>query len=383
MATLKQLEALQLWRLAEGKSATPNGPRPTRRQQEQAQFKFAESVAYGDLPTQLRPSLVRSLREVFDTTPTVAEQFTTLWELSAIDVAENWETYGFSQANHEDQKKMGKSYVAGGLPSIGRQEPYPQIGLTGTEKSGKVGKVGEAFGIEWEAIVNSRGRNVNLVRRGLAAMGRHAANEGEIAVARLLANSSGFLVGTGEPIDNATLITGNPDMTDPTDIATAIGQLLNVSVEGVLPAYDRFVILTSPAHAPNVKRAVGARTIVRNPGVTSGASWSEELDYGAGVTVIGWKWLAALFPTIGAGSLVIPVPSEDDLPVLTRNRLEGYPEPSLWIKDSNARNASGGEVDAETDGDFDSDAVMTKVRHVVGASALWVNAIGYSSGANS
>lgn len=382
MATQKQLEALRLWRVAEGKSATPGGPLPTRREQEQAQFRFAESVAYGDLPTQLRPSLIRTLREVFDTTPTVADQFTTLWEIPDIDVDHKWETFGFSQANLEDQKKMGKDYVAGGLPSIGRQEPYPQIGLTGTEKSGRVSKVGEAFGIEWEAIVNSRGRQVNLVRRGLAAMGRHAANEGDIAVARLLANSSGFRVGSGEPIDDATLITGNPDMTDPTDIAAAIGQLLQVEVAGVLPGYDRFVILTSPAHAPNVKRAVGARTIVRNPGVTSGASWSEELDLGAGVSVIGWKWLSTLFPTIGAGSLIIPVPTEDELPVLTRNRLEGYPSPSLWIKDSNARNADGGVVDPENDGDFDSDAVMTKVRHVLGASALWVNAIGYSAGTN-
>lgn len=85
MASKAQLEAAKLWRAAEGKSATVDGPKPTRREQQSAQIKFAESIAYGGLATQLQPALVRSLRSYFDSTPVVADQFTRLWEFEGID----------------------------------------------------------------------------------------------------------------------------------------------------------------------------------------------------------------------------------------------------------------------------------------------------------
>ncbi len=382
MTTQRQLEALKLWRLAEGKSATPDGPLPVRREVEAAQIKFYESVAYGDLPTQLQPSLVRTLRKVFDDTPSQAEKFTRLWELQGIDKDEEWDTYGFSQANLEDLKNQGKTFITGGLPSLGPMEPYPQIGLTGSGKTGRASKVGEAFGINWEAIVNLRGRNVNIIRDGLEEMGRHAKNEGEIAVAKLLVDSNSFATASGQGLNGAHALTGNPDLYDPDDIATAIGELLEVSVEGTYPQYERFVILTAPANAPKIRRAVNATNFISQPGSGGGLQFTTQFDFGANIEVIGWRWLPRIWSSIGKGAVIVPIANNDDLPVLTRNRLAGFTEPSLWIKDSNARNVGGGVVNPETDGDFDSDAVMTKVRHVLGASSLWREAIGYTTGAN-
>ncbi len=382
MATQKQLEALRLWRVAEGKAATKDGPKPTRRQVEQAQIRFAESIAYGDLPTQLLPSLRRTLVQRFEETPRAWSRFARRMTVEGIDVDEKVEVYAFNQDNLDDQQKMGDGFVPGGLPSIGRQAPYPQIGLEGTEKTIRAGKVGEAFGIEWEAIVNTRGRRVNLVRDALEAFGRHAANTEDIRLAQKLVKSSGFATASGEGLNGATALSGNPDLYDPEDIATVIGTLLNTQVEGQLVPYSRFAILTSTANAPYIRRAVNARNMVRNPGATSGLSWSEQIDFGAEIEVIGWKWLSSIWSGIGKGAIIVPIPDEDELPVLTVNLLEGYETPSLWIKDSNARQVGGGEVNPEVDGDFDSDAVMTKVRHVVGASSLWNAAIGYTTGAN-
>ncbi|MDF2915910.1 MAG: hypothetical protein K0S70_127 [Microbacterium sp.] len=383
MPTARQLEAFKLWRTAEGKAAVKDGPLPTRRQREQAQIKFAESIAYGDLPTQLQPAIVRTLRAYYREIPQVAERFTTEWELTGIDRDEEYNLYGFNQDNIPGSHE-GKQFVPGGLPRVGRRESYPQIGLQASGKKGRVSKTGEAFGIDWETIVNSRGTNVNHLREAIAMFGRHAANQNEIEVASLLVNASGFRTGTGGGLNGATALTGNPDLMDPVELATAIAQLQGVQVEGQDVDYTKFVILTSIPNAPLVRQGIQGRRIVRNPGAQTGYSWEETVDYGAEVEVIGWKWLRTLYPNMGKGAIIVPVAGGDDLPVLTRNRLQGYPEPSFWIKDSNAKSANGGgEINPEAEGDFDSDSVVSKVRHVTGASALWNTAIGFTTGAGS
>jgi hypothetical protein len=383
MPTQRQLEALQLWRVAEGKSAVKDGPLPTRRQVEQAQIKFAESIAYGDLPSQLQPAIVRTLRSYYREIPQVAERFTTLWELTGIDRDEEYNLYGFNQDNIPANNE-GKQFVPGGLPRVGRRESYPQIGLQASGKTGRVSKLGEAFGVDWETIVNSRGTNVNLLRDAIQMFGRHAANQNEIEVASLLVNASGFRTTGNGGLNGSQALTGNPDLLDPVELAAAIAQLQAVQVQGQDVDYAKFVVLTTIPNAPLIRQGIAGRRIVRNPGVQSGFSWEETVDYGAEVEVIGWKWLRSLWPGMGKGAIIVPVASADDLPVLTRNRLQGYPEPSFWIKDSNARGANGGgEIDPEAEGDFDSDAVVSKVRHVSGASSLWNNAIGFTTGAGS
>lgn len=384
MLTQKNIEALRLWRAAEGKAPTPGGRVPTRQERVRAQFKLAESIASGEFPSQILPAVRRTLQGVFDSQPQVHQRFTTRKTVQAINVAEEVNIYKFGdQANLDDTNLNGDGFVQGGLPTILPRQPYPEIGLTGSGKTIKARKIGEAFGLDWEAIVRSRGAQVNILRDAFTAFGQHAANQEEIDVARLLVNSSGFANGTGGGIDDSQALSGNPDLYDPDDLATALGTLLNTPVEGVLPNYEKFVILTPVANAPLIRRAVGARNFVRNPGATSGYSWTEQLDFGAEVEVIGWKWLTAIWPAMGKGAVIVPVAAGDSLPVLTSNYLEGYESPSVWIKDSNARNISGGEVNPEVDGDFDSDAVETKVRHVHGANGLWTQAVGTTTGANS
>jgi hypothetical protein len=383
MLTQKNIEALRLWRVAEGKPAAQGQRRPTASEQRAAQFRIAESISSGEFPTQILPAVRKTLQVRFDATPREHQRFTTRKLVQAINVAEEVNVYSFGdQSNLEDLNRSGDGFVKGGLPTLLPREPYPQIGLVGSGKTIIARKLGEAFGLDWESIVRMRGSNVNLIRESFEAFGTHAAQQEDIDVARLLVKSSGFATGTGEGLNGAVALTGNPDLTDPDDIATALGTLLNTPVEGQLPNYDRFVILTTVANAPLIRRAVGARNFVRNPGATTGYSWSESIDFGAEIEVIGWKWLTAIWPSMGKGAIILPVASGTELPVLTSNYLEGYETPSLWIKDSNARNMGGGEVNPAVDGDFDSDAVVTKVRHVHGANSLWNSAIGYTTGAN-
>lgn len=388
MLTQENIKAHRLLRAAEGKAPIPGGRRPTNSERRQAQFAVAEAIASGEFPTQILPTVRRTLQRRFESTPREHQRFTTRKTVQAINVDEEVNVYSFGdQSNLEDLNTGGDGFVPGGLPTIGPRQPYPEIGLMASGKKIRARKIGEAFGLDWEAIVRLRGSNVDLISDSFQAFGTHAAQQEDIDVARLLVKSNGFATGSGEGLNGSVALSGNPDLYDPDDIAAALGTLLNTKVGDStvgfqLPSYDKFVILTTIANAPLIQRAVGARRFVRNPGATTGYSWEETIDYGAEIEVIGWKWLTQIWPGMGKGAIILPVASGTELPVLTSNYLDGYENPSLWIKDSNARQIGGGEVNPRTDGDFDSDAVVTKVRHVHGANSLWNTAVGYTTGAN-
>lgn len=391
--TKENLAASRLWAAAEGRKIGTIGDKPvmpTRREQYDAQIKVAESIAAGEFPSQILPEVRRTIRSVYDSIEKVTPQFTTRLTVEAIDVDEKYEVAIFGDQSNINANNLGDTFIAGGLPRLGAREAYPQIGMAATDKSYRASKLGEAFGIDWEAIVRSRGAKINLIRSAFETFGRHAGNQEEIDVFKLLVTPTGFNVAAGGGLNGALPMTGNADLYDPEDFATAIS-LSNTAVltvaagtttNTIVPNYTDFVILTTPENAPRIRQASQAKRVTRNPGVTSGTSWEETVDFGGTVTVIGAAWLKKIWSGIGKGWIMIPVVSGDDLPIFSSNFLEGYEEPQVFVKDSNSRRVDGSAVDALVDGDFESDAYATKVRHVHGATTFWNAGVVYSTGAN-
>lgn len=393
MITKKQLEAIRLLRGAEGLAVGERDGRPVylnREDRRRAQFRLAESVAAGELPALILPEVRSTVRTAFESIPRTAELWSTRQTVENIDVEESIRVASFGDQTNIPGLNQGETFVPGGLPRIGPREKYPQIGMTATEKKIKARKIGEAFGIDWEAIVRSRGAKVNLIREAFDTFGRHAGNQEEIDLYKLLVKAGGFATGTGEGLNGAQAMTGNADLWDPEDFAVAIALAnsvnLTVGTSGTTQTvpvnYTDFVILTTPENAPRIKQASQAKRIVRNPGATSGTSWEETVDFGGTVEVVGAHWLKKIWSGIGKGWIMVPRVQADDLAIFANVFLEGYEEPSVWIKDSNATRVGGGAVSSLTDGDFDSDALETKVRHVHGANALWNTGVVYSTGAN-
>lgn len=388
--TTRQLEAAKLWAAAEGREIGTAGQpgyvaAPTRSEQREAQFRISEEIAAGEFPSQLLPVMRRTLQKVQQTVQVVTPQFTTRKLVQAINVEEEIDIYSFDDQSNIPGENAGKTFTPGGLPALLPRERYPQIGLTASGKRIKAGKFGEAFGMEWEAIVRQRGMNVRLIRESIEAFGRHAKNQEEIDVARRLVSSTGFAT-TLTSVGIA--MAGNPDLSSPETLPAAIAASKARKVGGVDTSYSSYVLLVAPAYEAQARRILAARRVTQVPARTGAdsavrsESWEEQIDLGGNVTVIGWKWLSTIYGSLGKGWILLPVASGDDLPILTSNYLEGYEQPSMWIKDSNARSFSGGEVNPEVDGDFDSDAVWTKVRHVHGSDLLWGDGIVFSTGAN-
>lgn len=66
-------------------------------------------------------------------------------------------------------------------------------------------------------------------------------------------------------------------------------------------------------------------------------------------------------------------------PAIEVGFLVGHEEPEVWIKEANARRAGGGAVDP-MEGDFDTDSIQYRIRHVLGGSRIDARATAASNG---
>lgn len=69
-------------------------------------------------------------------------------------------------------------------------------------------------------------------------------------------------------------------------------------------------------------------------------------------------------------------------PAMVLAFLRGHEQPEIWIKEPNARRAGGGNVDP-MEGDFDTDSIQYRVRHVLGAATIDPKATVMSNGSGS
>lgn len=354
-----------------------------------AQFALAESVAVGDFAVPFEPIIQAQVSKVFHETESNVEQWTTPKTVQGIDREEPVQTIVVSDADQANIPSVnrGDTWIPGTLPSIGPREKYPEIGLgTFSGKTISASKVGEAFAIDWEAIVNSRGGEVDLIDQAVTAFGKHAKQTADVRAMKRLVNASGF---TSAVTTNGRHLAGNPNFSDLEAFVDAIQDVIDtpVVIDGNEVVYDSFDMLVAPHQKAKYDRMLNARAFRRVPARTGTDSANPGLEYELDIAVpvtinvIETKWLRAVYPGIGNGFIMLPSADPANYPTLTLNTLQGYPEPSVWVKDSNAKQYRGGDVPVLSQGDFDSDAIETKVRHVIGSDLLWANGIIYSTGA--
>lgn len=355
-----------------------------------AQYKVSESIAQGDFAVPMEPVLRAQISKVYHETESNVEAYTTPKTVQGIDRPEPVQAIVISDADQSNipETNRGDRWVAGTLPSLGPREKYPEIGLAPFyEKTISASKVGEAFAIDWEAIVNSRGGEIDLVDQAVTAFGKHAKQTQDVRAIKRLVNANGF---TPAVTAGGRVVPGNPDFSNLEVFVDALDLVREtpVTIDGNEQSYDSYVMLVAPGQKSKYDRMLNARAFTRIPARTGADSAEPSLQYEldiavpVSVTVIETKWLRQVWPGIGKGYVMIPTQGDNDYPILTLNKLAGYEEPSFWVKDSNAKQYRGGDVPVLTEGDFDSDAIETKVRHVIGADLLWADGILFSTGTN-
>lgn len=344
-----------------------------------AQLRFAESIAHTDLPTQLRPVIDGILQKEYREVETTFESWTTRDTVQTIGEEESVKVYGFNQDNIADLNH-GETFLPGTLPRIGNRQSYPQLGLQATDKKKIAHQYGEAFGIDWQTVVNSRGARIDLIRDAVTEFGVHSRQLEDSKPVKNLVTATGFNTAkTG----TAGALTGNPSLDDILAVQAAIEKGQSFKIDGTPVHFPKFTMLVAPGMKGKVEQALSGRIIKRTKG-TGGStvdtvSFEQSIDLGVDLEVKENRWLTAINPNFGRGFIMIP--QGGPRPVVTRNYLQGYEKPSFWVKSSNAVNFSGGAVPI-LDGDFDSDSIATKVRHVYGSDLHWNEGIVFSNGTN-
>lgn len=249
-----------------------------------------------------------------------------------------------------------------------QRAPYPEIAFTEGRYQLQVAKYGRRYGISWEMVIND---DLNAFQQRPAMMASGARRSEEYLATTMMADAAGPSA-TFYTTANHNIVTGNPALTI-AGLQTAFQVLAaQTDAEGEPIMIDGVVLVVPPAleiTAQNILNAIQIR-------IAESGGTANQLMY-----VNNWmksKVTLAVNPyipiitttgTIGNTSwyLFADPNNMTQRPAMNFGFLRGYRQPQLFVKDPDARQLGGGDVNV-LDGDFDTDGIDYKLRHVFGAS---------------
>jgi hypothetical protein len=273
------------------------------------------------------------------------------------------------------------------LDEVREQAEYPEAKIN--EQAAiqyAVKKYGRRIGFSWEAITNDDLQQLTDIPQ---RFGRAARRTESRAVIDLYVDASGphasLYTSGNKNIINATNAGGaftavNPPLSI-AGLQQAYAVLANMKDENGEPMFlDAVTLVVPPALEVTAQNILNATSI---EATTLGAGGAPPNPATAGeqrLVIQNWmrnrltlvvdpyipmvassangntSWFLFANPNTGREALRIAF-------------LRGHEEPEIWIKSPNAQRVGGGMVDP-MDGDFDTDTVQYRVRHVVGATRI-------------
>jgi hypothetical protein len=267
---------------------------------------------------------------------------------------------------------------------------YPEVGLTEqTPITFTVKKYGRKMSFTFESMVND---DLDFLRDMPTRLGRGARRTEEREVTDQYIDANGLhaslytsanLVVTGNGA-----ATNNPELSIAglQDAMTVLANQVDESGEPIM--VETVTLVVPPAlevRARNILSATELRFGTVAPGATSGTQ--QEL------TTANWMrnrvnlQVNPYIPVVASGSTykhsmwMLFADPRVGRPAILAAFLRGYEEPQILIKDPNARTPGGGSVNP-MDGDFDTDSIQYRVRHIMGTKMVDPKATVASKGTN-
>ena len=261
------------------------------------------------------------------------------------------------------------------LPEVNEQEEYPASSLSENRDQFSVAKRGRRVPFSWEAMINDDLGAFNDIPQRL---GRAAARSEERFVTGLFVDSTGphgslytsgysniINTGNGASATNPAL-----SITALQDGMIVLGKMLDADSEPIV--FDAVHLVVPPAlevTAKNIMNATEIRALSSGGGV-------------AAQTLVVVNWMKnriqlsvnPYIPVIASSSngdtswFLFGAPS-GGRPALEMGFLQGHEAPEIFMKAPNATRVGGGSLNP-MDGDFDTDSLEYKVRHVFGGARL-------------
>lgn len=253
------------------------------------------------------------------------------------------------------------------LPIVPQQAEYPESSVTDGAYSYTVQKYGRRIGFSWEAMIDD---DLDALKDIPARFGRAARRSESKFVTGLYIDASGphaslYTVG------NANKVTSNPVLSTAA-LQTAMKVLAAQRDADSEPIFiDAMHLVVPPAleiTALNILNALQME--VTESGGTSNqkliaANWMKNR-----LTLSVDPYIPVVASTANGDTTwaVFASPS-NGRPALEVGFLRGHESPEIFIKAPNTQAAGSGSVDA-MNGDFDTDSVTYKVRHVFGGTRM-------------
>lgn len=254
------------------------------------------------------------------------------------------------------------------LEAVGPQAPYPGSKLNEGAYTLSVGKFGRRLPFTWEAKTND---DMDMLSEAPVRLGRAGRRSEEKYATELFVDANGphaSLYTAG----NKNIITGNP-VFDIVGLQKGLLQLASQVDEGGEPiVIDAVELVVPPALMIPAQNVLNA-TMLEISGEAGGTS-------GQKLMVANWMrnklrlsvnpYIPIVAKTANTNTSWFLFASPDNgRPALEMAFLRGHVEPELFVKEPNARRVGGGGVNP-LDGDFDTDSIDYKVRHVFGGARI-------------
>lgn len=253
----------------------------------------------------------------------------------------------------------------GFLTRLKEREPYPEFTFSEARYQISVNKYGKRYSITWEMIVND---DLNAFEAGPTAMAEGARYSEEYLATTMAFDANGphasfFTSG------NLNIVTSNPALSTAA-LQTAWGQLGGqVNSDGQPIVARAAVLVVPPALVITAQNILNATEItLTEAGGTAGQTLTAN-NWMRGLVKISVNPFIPIIATAKKNSWLLVADPGEGRPAFTFAFLRGRTDPALFIKDPNARRIGGGDIDPQ-EGNFDSDAIDYKVRHVYGAAQV-------------
>lgn len=279
-------------------------------------------------------------------------------------------------------KRFALTGAEGALEQVPQLTGYPAATMGDASYPYTVAKYGKIIPLSWEALIND---DLDAFQDLPVRLGKSARRTEEKLATQLFVNTTGphaslYTSGTNQ-------LTGNPVLSVAA-LQTAMSYLLTqVDSDGEPIVTERMILVVPPQLQVTAANILNAIQIVAK--TDGGGTTAQELVVGnwvknAGIVEAVTNFYIPLVATSSNGSTSWFLFSDPNAgrAALEMGFLIGHEQPEVFMKSANAQRVGGGAV-APTDGDFDTDAITYKVRHVVGGGRMDPKMTVASSGAGS
>ena len=246
----------------------------------------------------------------------------------------------------------------GSLDAVQELEPYPYAGLSEDKHTFQVAKFGRKIGFSWEAFLND---DLGALKRIPEKLARAARRTELKLVTSLFETSSGpssaiFTSGKAEKGTDALSITA---------LDTALKSIGAHTTPDGEPVYTERLHLVVPVALESTARNI--LNAIEIQYTESSTTWKTANWMKTRIVLHVNPYISVIDPTNGYKTWFL-FPDPADIETLVLGKLIGHEEPEIFIKNPNAMKIGGGED--PFGGDFDTDSIEYKVRHVVGGAVF-------------